>query len=534
MNLAHALERTSRHRPEEKALSGRGVEGGRTYAELAERVERLASGFDRFDVERGDRVAILMKNHAAFIETSFALYRIGAVKVPLNSMLTPSEHGMLASDADVDALVVETPFLDHCGSMETTFETVIAVGNRDGNGEATLPFASRTVDYEDLIAETEPGAGIADVSLDDPCAIMYTSGTTGRPKGVQHTHGTWLSTALGLESVLEQSAGDVTLHAAPLTHGSGFLVESTVLSGGRNHLSDGFEPERFLETVERVGVNTVFVAPTMIYKLLDNYDGGDRYDTESLRSIYYAGSPMTAARIEEGIEKLGNVFVQSYGQMECPMLVTVLDREDHRRATETETETHRERLQSAGREVEIAHLRVVDENGESVPTGDVGEVVVRGPHVTPGYLNRPDATADAFSGGWLHTGDMGRVDEAGYLYILDRKKDMIITGGMNVFPREIEEVVVEHRSVSNAAVIGVPDEYWGEKVTALVEPRPDETVEEGSLVEEIRERCAKRLAAYKKPKTIEIVDELPRNSYGKVLKTELREEYWSDADRNVN
>ena len=534
MNLAHALERTAQRQPEARALSGRGAEDGRTYAEVLERVERLSTGLDQLGVAAGDRVAILMKNHAAFIETSFAVYRLGAIKVPLNSMLTPSEHAMLVSDADVDTLVVETSFLEHCEEIQASFETVITVGDGDGDGndDVALSFASMSKDYDKLIVETEPNTETADVSLDDRCALMYTSGTTGRPKGVQHTHGTWLSTALGLKSVLEQTDGEVTLHAAPLTHGSGFLVESTVLAGGRNHVQDGFEPNRFLETVEEVGVNTVFVAPTMIYKLLDNYDGSESYDTSSLQSIYYAGSPMTAARIEEGIEKLGNVFVQSYGQMECPMIATVLDRDDHRIATENET--HRQRLQSAGREVDIAHLRIVDDDGESVPRGEVGEVVLKGPHVTPGYWNLPDATEETFSDGWLYTGDMARVDEDGYLYIMDRKKDMIITGGMNVFPREIEEVIVEHERVSNAAVIGVPDEYWGEKVTALVEPRPNETVDDEALIEAIRERCAERLAAYKKPKTIEILDELPRNSYGKVLKTELREAYWDETDRNVN
>jgi acyl-CoA synthetase (AMP-forming)/AMP-acid ligase II len=214
------------------------------------------------------------------------------------------------------------------------------------------------------------------------------------------------------------------------------------------------------------------------------------------------------------------------------MLVTVLDQADHRIAAENET--HRSRLQSAGREVDIAHLRLVDEDGESVPTGEIGEIVVKGPHATPGYWNRPDADEETFSEGWLHTGDMARLDEDGYLYIMDRKKDMIITGGMNVFPREIEEVIVEHGSVSNAAVIGVPDDYWGEKVTALVEPRPDAAIDDERLAEQVHEHCDGSLAAYKVPKTVEIVGELPRNSYGKVLKTELRAEYWDDTDRNVN
>ncbi|WP_224447967.1 AMP-binding protein [Haloprofundus salilacus] len=551
MNLEHALERTARHHPDATALSGRGVRGERSYRELADHVRRLAGGLAELGVERGDRVAILTRNHAAFVETSFALYRLGASKVPLNSMLTPREHDMLVDDADADVLVTEASFANHCAEMESSVRATVVVdgdGNGDGDGVTADAWKESApgVDVRsyDSLLDADPTDRPVDIALDDPCAVMYTSGTTGRPKGVQHTHGTWLTTALGLKDVLDQRAGEVTLHAAPLTHGSGFLVESTVLSGGANHVEDGFAPDRFLDAVESRGVNTVFLAPTMVYKLLDAYDGGR--DTSSLKNVYYAGSPMSAARLAEGMERFGDVFVQSYAQMECPMLVTLLDRDDHRRALDG----NEERLASAGREVDIAHVRVVDDDGREVSTGEPGEVVVTGPHVTPGYLNLPEETEAAFSelptsdangeseaqeasGRWLHTGDIGRLDDEGYLYIMDRKKDMIITGGMNVFPREVEEVVIEHEEVSNAAVIGVPDDYWGEKVTAIVEPRPDADVDADRLAAEVTERCAESLAAYKKPKTVEVVDELPRSSYGKVLKTELRERYWEDEGRRI-
>ncbi|WP_162265523.1 AMP-binding protein [Haloprofundus marisrubri] len=523
MNLERMLERTARHHPDAVALSGRGVDGDRSYEALADRVRRLAGGFAQLGVERGDRVALLTRNHAAFVETSFALYRLGASKVPLNSMLTPREHDMLVDDADAKLLVTEASFADHCEQMEASPRATVVVGD----GERIPETWGENAHAYDSLLDADPTDRPADVSLDDPCAVMYTSGTTGRPKGVQHTHGTWLSTALALGDALDQAEGEVTLHAAPLTHGSGFLVESTVLSAGTNHLEDGFAPDRFLDAVESRGVNTVFVAPTMVYKLLDNYDGGR--DTSSLKNVYYAGSPMSAARLAEGMERFGDVFVQSYGQMECPMLITLLDHEDHRRALDGESD----RLASAGREVDIAHVRLVDDGGQEVPPGEPGEVVVTGPHVTPGYLNLAEKTAEAFSDEWLHTGDIGRRDDEGYLYIMDRKKDMIITGGMNVVPREVEEVVIGHDAVSNAAVIGVPDDYWGEKVSAIVEPRPDAEIDAETLAAEVETRCAESLAAYKKPKTVEIVDELPRSSYGKVLKTELREEYWEGEERRI-
>lgn len=523
MNLEHALERTAQHHSREIALTGNGVRGERTYGELADRVRRLAGGLASLGVERGDRVAVLTRNHAAFVETSFALYRLGASKVPLNSMLTAREHDVLVEDAGVDVLVVGASFLDHCAEMTSMVQATVVVD--DGSGPADA-WGADAWSYDSLL-DAEPTDRAADVSLDDPCAVMYTSGTTGRPKGVQHTHGTWLATALALRDALDQRTGEVTLHAAPLTHGTGFLAESTVLSGGANHVEEQFDPEEFLDVVESRRVNTVFLAPTMVYKLLDSYDGGR--DTSSLKNVYYAGSPMSAARLAEGIERFGNVFVQSYGQMECPMLVTLLDQDDHRRAFDGDEE----RLESAGREVDIAHVRIVDDDGREVPPGEPGEIVVTAPHVTPGYLNLPEETAATFSDQWLHTGDVGRVDEDGYLYVMDRKKDMIITGGMNVFPREVEEVIIGHEMVSNAAVIGVPDDYWGERVTAIVEPRPNATVDADRLASEVVGRCAESLAAYKKPKTVEIVEELPRNSYGKVLKTELRETYWTDEERRV-
>ncbi|MFC7155544.1 long-chain fatty acid--CoA ligase [Halomarina halobia] len=519
MNLGHALVRAARHHPDALALVGRGTDG-LTYAALADRVERIAGGLALRGIGRGDRVGVLLRNHAAFVEITFALYRLGAVVVPFNAMLTPGEHDELFEDADVAALIVGGGFADHCAAMSVRPDRCVVVdGPTDGFAAGAEPYGA--------LLDASP-APVADVDGEDLCALMYTSGTTGRPKGVRHTHGTWLATALGLKDALSLGADDVTLHVAPLTHGSGFVLLPTVLAGGTNVVRDGFDPASFLDAVERRGVTNVFLAPTMVYKLLDEYDGGR--DTSSLRALYYAGSPMSAARLAEGVETFGPVFVQSYGQMECPMLITLLDAATH----EASLGEREELLRSAGREVDIARVRIVDENDDEVPPGTPGEILVEGPHVTPGYWNRPEADDEAFHDGWLRTGDVGRLDEDGYLFVLDRKKDMIITGGMNVYPREVEEVIVGHGAVSNAAVIGVPDDYWGERVTAVVEPRPDGDLSPEALVEAVERRCGEELAAFKRPKRVEVVDELPRSPYGKVQKTALREEYWADRDRNVN
>ncbi|WP_332898452.1 AMP-binding protein [Haladaptatus sp. CMSO5] len=522
MNLGHILRRVARRHPKRTALLGRGAEDGRTYEALDARVDRLVAGLTELGVSPGDRVGLMVKNHAAFIETSVAAYRLGALKVPLNTMLTPGDHDHLVSDAGIDVLVAESQFAAHCTEMEARAGHYVVVGDEDA------AFPGETHAYESLLESDAAPQSVG--SGDDPCALMYTSGTTGLPKGVTHTHDTWLSTALSLKAELTQQDGDVTLHAAPLTHGTGFLVESTMLVGGTNILVDGFDPDEFLDAVDAHGVHSIFVVPTMIYKLLDTYDADDGRDLSSLRNLYYAGAPMSAARLREGLDTFGDVFIQSYGQMECPMTITVLDHETHRRAAEENEEL----LQSAGCEVDTAEVRLVDDKNEPVEQGELGEITVRSPLATPGYWELPEKTAETIVDGWLHTGDVGRFDEDGFLYILDRKKDMIITGGMNVYPREIEEVLATHEAVSNAAVIGVPDDYWGEKVVAIVEPRPDAEIAEATLREELEATCDTELAAYKKPKEIDIVAELPRSSYGKVRKTDLRDEYWDGAERNVN
>ncbi len=523
MNLESTLQKASAQFGDHTALSGRGVEDKITYRELGDRVERLAGGFLEIGIGRGDRVAILMNNHSAFVEASFAIYRLGAVKVPLNSMLTEKEHDQLLDDAGVDVIITESDFISHCFNMKHQIRDYIIVGEFDSKEKS-----DQITSYNELL-KSEKNSETVNVSLDDVCALMYTSGTTGQPKGVQHTHGTWLLTAIGLKNELCQKVGEVTLHAAPLSHGSGFLVESTIISGGTNHILGGFNTDEFYKSVDKNSVNTVFLAPTMIYKLLDNYEDSQA-DVSSLENVYYAGSPMSAARVAEGIDLLGDVFIQSYGQMECPMLITVLDQDDHT----TAIEENNDRLESAGREVDLACVRVVDENGKEVPQGDLGEITVKAPHIMLGYRNLPEITNNTIKDGWLYTGDIGKIDSQRYLYILDRKKDMIITGGMNVFPREIEEVMLNHPDISNVAVIGLPDDYWGEKVTAFVEPRNTTTKGPTKICDELEEICKRLLAGYKKPKDIIVVENLPKSSYGKVLKRELRDEFWEDTNKKVN
>jgi acyl-CoA synthetase (AMP-forming)/AMP-acid ligase II len=342
---------------------------------------------------------------------------------------------------------------------------------------------------------------------------MYTSGTTGEPKAVVLSHRSWRAVADRAEQVLDMGAGEVTLHVAPLTHGAGFLLLPTLRLGGHNVLCKSFDAGRTLRLFEEYDVTGLFVVPSMIRMLLDARSP-EWTVPRSLRRLYYAGSPIDPTTLREAVEVFQGRIVQSFAQMESPMFFTVLDRGDHLRATQ---DPDSPLVRSAGRVLPGVELLIADEAGQPQAHGVPGEILAKAPQTMSGYWNRPEATASALADGWLHTGDVGHLDADGYLYIVDRTKDMIVTGGSNVYAREVEEVLVELPGVQEAAVVGVPHRIWGEAVTAVLvaagDPDSDAVVT----------GCRERLAGYKVPKEVVWVKQLPRNAYGKVLKRELRE-----------
>jgi len=358
--------------------------------------------------------------------------------------------------------------------------------------------------------------------------LFYTSGTTGRPKGAMWSHRTIAVALMNyLADVYSTQPEDVVLHAAPLTHGSGVVALPSLARAAENVILDApsFEPDAVFELIERCKVtNVAFLAPTQIVRLLADFEPG-RFDLSSLRCILYGGAPMFVEDLRRALAAFGYVFVQIYGQGEAPMTITYLRKVDHERFSRTDDP----RLGSAGIARTDVEVRVVDDSDRSLPPGAVGEIVARGDVVIPGYWGQPEATADALRGGWLHTGDIGAIDPSGHLFILDRLRDMIVSGGNNIYPREVEEAILTLREVTEVAVVGVPDEYWGESVHAIVACRPDDILTADAVIA----RCTDRLASYKKPRTVEFVDQLPKNAYGKVLKRELRERYWAAYERRV-
>jgi acyl-CoA synthetase (AMP-forming)/AMP-acid ligase II len=518
VNLGALLPRIARRQP--NAVAFRHGEAERTYRSLCDRALRLGGALRGLGMTPGDRVGIVMSNRPELLESMFAAWSAGLAVVPINARLHPSEMAYILNNAEARALICSDEFDEPLRSVGSALEAVTVRVSTGPDQDAAR--------YEELIGATAPVERVVDVPPDSLAWLFYTSGTTGRPKGVIMTHRMMRIGVMNyLADIYSFQPEDVVLHVAPLTHGSGNVALASLARGATNVIlqTSSFEPRAAWELIERWRVTAIaFIAPTQIVKLLAD-DSWSGFDLSSLRSVCYGGGPMYVEDLKLALERFGPIWVQVFGQGESPMTISYLRREDHLR-------WHKEderRLGSAGVPRTDVEVRVVDEQDADVPRGLTGEIVVRGDIVMPGYWNDPEASADALRGGWLHTGDLGTFDELGYLYVLDRSKDMIVSGGHNLYPREIEEVILTHPAVAEVAVIGIPDDYWGESVHAVV------VLRDGASVggDEIQAHCRASLASYKKPRSVEFVSELPKSSYGKVLKRELREPYWRGYERRV-
>jgi len=510
MNIGRMLTNTAHRVPGRPAVTW----GARTstYADLDRRTNALARGLAGLGATTGTRVAVLMRNRPELLEVMYACFKAGVCLVPLNARFTPEEVRYHVEDSGAVVVCTDPDGVDVVRGAALDGVAVVVAGDAPPAG---------THGHEAVIASSAGDTdAVVPVERDHLAWLFYTSGTTGRPKGAMLTHGNLsFVVASWLADLTPMTDADVTLHAAPLTHGAGFHALAATARGAHQVIptDPSFDPTAILRLLRDVRVTNTWMVPTQIVMLTDAVAAGASAELPDLRHVVYGGAPFAPSELERALDVFGPVFVQLFGQGETPMTATVLPADDHAAARAGDRPG---RLGSAGYARPGMDVRILDEHDVEVPIGQIGEVCVRGPAVMLGYWQRPEETAATLRNGWLHTGDLGRADEHGYVYLLDRAKDLIISGGSNVYAVEVEAVLASHPAVRDVAVVGLPDRKWGEVVTAVVVS----TNAGDALREELRALCARSLAGYKLPRGYVFVDELPRNAYGKVLKRALRDQ----------
>lgn len=501
------------------------VEGERrtSYDELGTMGGKLAGAFSALGIGHGDRVAFLMANCTEYVGCEYAVAKLGATRVPLAVLLGDDDHVYMMNFARCRCLVYHARFAQRVQAVLPRLETIdrfVCVGAAN---DAVLPTGHLRL--EDLLRADAPAAPAPDIDPEEIAGIYFTGGTTGRPKGVMLSHRSWFYTYFMEMLDFGVGVNEVFVFATPMTHAGGCLILPVLLRQGTCVILPHFEPELLLATIARERATATLLVPTMIYLLLD-HPARDRYDHSTLRNVLYGAATISPERLKQAVQSFGPVFTQFFGQTEAPMALIALQREDH-----AIDDPAREAAvyAAAGRATYAAEIRLVDDDGRDVPAGAAGELIARAPNMMTGYLDNPEATASAMRDGWLYTGDIARRDEVGLYTIVDRKKDMIVSGGFNVYPREVEDVLFEHPAVKQAAVIGVPSEKWGEEVKACVVLRPGASVDAETLIEFVKQRKGSLVA----PKSIEFVAEIPLTNLGKVDKKAIRARYWEGRARAI-
>jgi long-chain acyl-CoA synthetase len=502
MDVGQLLARAARLYPEREAVVAGDVR--RTFAEVDARANRVANGLLALGFAQPDRVALLLKNCAEYMELDFGLAKAGLVRVALNARLGVNDHRVTLEDADVSGVIYGREFEEVVETLRGDFPAIKHWLRVGGEGD----------DYARwLDAQSAHSPGVRN-RPEDIYSLFYTSGTTGKPKGVMHTHRVISRVATNLLlDAFTVWPGDRALLLQPLSHGSGFFMLPAFMRGACSVILDAFDPDEVVRTCLRERIDVIKLIPTMLIKLLEATRAG-RADLGAVRSIIYGASPMPVEKLREAMDRFGPVFVQIYGQAEAPVTITVLPADEHRPHGSAE---ELKRLGSVGRPFLTVDAQVLDAEGHPVTPGQTGEVVVRGDHVMSGYWRRPELTPEVLREGAVHTRDMATVDERGYIYLLGRRDEMIISGGFNIAPREVEEVLHGHPAVSEVAVIGAPHPTWGEAVHACVALRPGASVSEAELLEFCRPALG-----FRRPKGVTFLPALPKNPYGKVLRHELR------------
>lgn len=518
MNSFFFLDKAARQWPENIAQL-HGSESW-TYRQFRDRSLAIGGNLLTLGCEPGDRVAFCLANSPRILEVIFGCFAAGLVVVPVNARLHAREMAYLIDNSGAKVFIHGGEYQDPIDANISLFSGLVA--------RICTEETAGTDHFDQLLDPANALPSAHDAAPEDICWLFYTSGTTGKPKGAIWNHRMVGRIVMNYLADLHNiQPGEVVLHCAPMSHGSGIIALPAVARGATNAITEGtsFDPDALLKTVEQLKVSHIaFMAPTQIIKMIEDTDPS-RYDLSSLQAITYGGAPIYVDQLKQAIAAFGPIFVQLYGQGEAPITITGLTAAAHARLLAADDP----RIGSAGQTRTDVEAGCVDEHDNLLPPGKPGEVVARGEIVMPGYWNNPEASAEALKGGWLHTGDIGYFDEEGYLFLLDRAKDMVISGGNNVYPREVEEVLILHPDISECVVFGIPDDYWGEAVHAVVVLREAAALSAKDIIA----FCGEHLAGYKKPKAVDFLDALPVSGYGKVLRREIRDKYWQGRENRI-
>lgn len=517
MYMTQSLHRAVRVHPKKIAT----ICGNRRhdYATFQERVARIAAALRGVGVKPGDRVGLLSLNSDRFLEYFYACYWAGGVVNPCNIRWSANEIAYSLADCDTRVLLIDDPFLPMLPQLRAQAPCVATVIHC---GEGATP--DGLMSYESLLAGSVPAEEIVRGG-EDLAGVFYTGGTTGFPKGVMLPHRALYVNALAVQAACGDMSDMIGLHAAPMFHLADHIFANALSLAGATHVTTPmFHPEAVAAIIEKERITGTVLVPTMIQMLIDAPRAGE-HDLSSLSFLLYGGSPISEALLDRTLALLPRArMMQAYGMTELGPLASLLKSDYHSGAGRSLGKSR-----SGGQPCTICEIRIVDERGDEVPRGTVGEIVVRGPGMMLGYWNKPKETAQAIRGGWMHTGDAGYMDEDGFIFIADRLKDMIVTGGENVYSAEVENVVARHASVLQCAVVAIPHDRWGEIVHACVVCRPGTSV----TLEEMQLHCKSLIANYKIPRSLELMERLPISATGKVLKSELRQKFWAGRDRHV-
>ncbi len=489
-----------------------------TFKEVNDRSIRLANGMRELGVEKDDRVGTVLGNCPQYIEVMFAKHKIGAVDVILSPRISTADMEYQINDSEINTLIVGAEYIAQLPERSKIpgVKNLIAVSDPPGGW----------LDYENLLAQGSPVEIDYEVDNSELGHIVYSSGTTGKPKGIMWRRDSYLLVArnLLLDILSDLGGNDIFLGLQPIYHAVSSFVLPCWMRGVTQVVTSKFDAETVFPIIEKENVTVIKTIPILINRYIAHPDIR-RYNFKKIHSIIYGASPIATDKLRQAIGIFGQVFIQNYGQSEVPLTLACLKRHEH--VTDGSPEDMAP-LASVGRPYTMVKLKIVDDNGIEVPAGKTGEIIVQSDHAMIGYLNRPEETDAKLKDGWIYTGDIGRI-ENGYVYLMDRKGEMIISGGLNIYPNEVEQVVYAHPAVLEASVFGVPDETWQEAVKVAVVLKPGMAATENEIIE----FCKQRLATYKKPQSVDFMDSLPKNPQGKILRRELRAAYWKNYTRTI-